>query len=1239
MATTATKIKNGTIRFLFWIWGIEMYAPEKPKDLPLNSLSPISDADSDGVFCDTLYWVLKNRKEKEIRNIAITGPYGSGKSSLLKTFREKHKNDSDLNFLNISLATFKEEKVEENVFNGGKPTAEDLLRLIELSILQQLFYFEKDKAIPDSRFKRIKSFNSFNIWSTAIILTVFVLALCQQINPCLITKILFQKCVWPVPGWLHYSTLLITCIFGFIILLKSIRVLRSITLKSFKLNDTAEFEISESINKSILNHHLDEILYFFQVTKYTVVIIEDLDRFEQTEIFTKLRELNLLINNSKKIKRDIVFIYAVRDELFRGEKERTKFFDFLIPIIPVINSSNSGEKLLSIVENSGYQIRKELIEDIALFIDDMRLLYNIMNEFYLYTKKLGSKLDSNKLLAMMVYKNLYPEDFVKLSNGTGELFKFFNEKDKLINQFIENKNLEIADKKVEIKQLEKLQIVDVSELRKLYIIQYISHLKGITEFLIDGNSFQMNQIQQIADDDELFDYFVQDKVRYTRLHRASEFYNYSPQTTEVTLKFEEIEMQVDSTSSYLNRIELINNFNENNTETLRKEIAKIEQQKIQIKNQPIKVLLQQQSISVELGNNKQQQLVHILLRGGYIDENYHDYISLFYEGSITKEDREFLLNVKAQIPTEHTYKLNKIANIIRKINTADFNQPYILNYDLVDYLFKTNSHPTQKKEIISLLSDESEASIMFLNGFIDISNNKRKLIKSLSEHWSNYWKCISKNTVLTQERIKLFLSLLLEHGELKSIVAISMQSDLKTYLEAQSDFFQLIDDQQKLFKVVEYLKLKFKQLDMESTEKDELKFVEQGGHHDLNPEIIRTIVQSVGNYDENTFNTKNYHAIQESECENLLEYINSNINDYITQVYLKISTNTDETEEYLLGLINDSDLNETNKGALLKFTKTKLSDISSVENLSDLKLLFTHSRLEPIWSNLIQYYHNNEDILIDDLIVFLNDNQNVQELSKTKIDNSEKTKPNLETVKKFIPDLLRENQIQDDLYFQLLKSIPWSYNRIPELETVDHDKMVSLIETKTLNLTEENYNVVRENYSNFLHIKLIRLHPTVFMKDSSIFELNPEELCFILKADEFTSLQKKVLLSTFDEQIILNNKELLKIIGLSVLTLNGYSDNDSVIKAILLNHILNLEDSLKFFNFMKHKLSKSETLEFLTKLTSPYNELGNTNKRPTLNDNSNNRDLLKYLKQIQLIKDYSITPRGLKVSNYRKFTV
>ena len=165
----------------------------------------------------------------------------------------------------------------------------------------------------------------------------------------------------------------------FLIIFKSSRALKSLAIKKLNISN-AEIEIESGISKSILNNHIDEILYFFEVTDYNVVIIEDLDRFEQTEVFTKLREINLLINNSKKIANVVVFIYAIKDDMFR-DKDRTKFFDFMIPIIPVINSSNSNEKLLDIVKKNKYKISTDLLDDISLFIDDMRLLYNIHLQF------------------------------------------------------------------------------------------------------------------------------------------------------------------------------------------------------------------------------------------------------------------------------------------------------------------------------------------------------------------------------------------------------------------------------------------------------------------------------------------------------------------------------------------------------------------------------------------------------------------------------------------------------------------------------------------------------------------------------------------------------------------------------------------------------------------------------------------------------------------------------------------
>ena len=135
----------------------------KNNTTPYNSLSPVEDVDKHKEYCDALEWAFINRKEKDIKNIALTGNYGSGKSSILKTFIAREI--EGLNFLKISLATFKDEKHNQSfspitlkeidntqrILDADKLNQKnerkrqnkqyekdrnDQLRLIELSILQ-----------------------------------------------------------------------------------------------------------------------------------------------------------------------------------------------------------------------------------------------------------------------------------------------------------------------------------------------------------------------------------------------------------------------------------------------------------------------------------------------------------------------------------------------------------------------------------------------------------------------------------------------------------------------------------------------------------------------------------------------------------------------------------------------------------------------------------------------------------------------------------------------------------------------------------------------------------------------------------------------------------------------------------------------------------------------------------------------------------------------------------------------
>ena len=437
-------------------------------NIKLHSLAPTDDAEKVESYLKTLSWALLN--SKSIKNIAIAAPYGAGKSSIIDTYIKKNKFTHK--YLKISLATFQDLKED----NDTTKTKDELERLIELSLLQQFFYHEKDSEIPDSKFQKTKKKNKLTLFIYVLLIILFCISFAFVFQNNIVSDFISKYMPFfdEISSLLErneiFKTIASICILLFVsaCIYRLVKLAVSISALKFSVPH-AEIEIGKKISKSALNTYLDEILYFFSVSKYEVVFIEDLDRFDQSDIFVKLRELNQLINNSKKVKQNVVFVYAIKDDMFMN-KERTKFFDFIIPVIPVINNSNSKDKLQTVLKSSSYTISEDLISDISIFIDDMRLLYNIVNEFYLYEQILGkSELSKDNLLAIITYKNLFPKDFVDLMKNEGILYKAINKKTDYINTRRAEIDEKIKDVQNQITNSKNQMQKNIKGLRLMYM--------------------------------------------------------------------------------------------------------------------------------------------------------------------------------------------------------------------------------------------------------------------------------------------------------------------------------------------------------------------------------------------------------------------------------------------------------------------------------------------------------------------------------------------------------------------------------------------------------------------------------------------------------------------------------------------------------------------------------------------------------------------------------------------------
>ena len=81
---------------------------------------------------DALKFALDNEK---VKNIAITGQYSSGKSSIIQSYFSKYVNKND--YLNISLATFEKKENETELIQESSSLEKVIIEKLYYSILNK----------------------------------------------------------------------------------------------------------------------------------------------------------------------------------------------------------------------------------------------------------------------------------------------------------------------------------------------------------------------------------------------------------------------------------------------------------------------------------------------------------------------------------------------------------------------------------------------------------------------------------------------------------------------------------------------------------------------------------------------------------------------------------------------------------------------------------------------------------------------------------------------------------------------------------------------------------------------------------------------------------------------------------------------------------------------------------------------------------------------------------------------
>lgn len=1165
-------------------------------------LTPIDNINLD-VYEEAIDYVFDN---SDIKNVAISGAYSAGKSSVLASYKKKHSN---LRFLHISLAHFKSPDQEDE--------AEVKESVLEGKILNQLIHQIPSEKIPQTNFRVKKKVNAKSVIRLTIGAVLFLVStiyfFCFDMWKNYLSSLpdnWFKTILTPsthqyalmVDGVLMVA-LLSFVVYRLISMQKNKNIFRKLNLKG------NEIEIFEESDDSYFDKYLNEVLYLFENADADVIVFEDMDRFNANKIFERLREVNTLANIQlqKESKKVLRFFYLLRDDIFVS-KDRTKFFDYIIPVVPVVDSSNSYDQFISHLKRGGIfeKFSESFLQGLSLYIDDMRLLKNIYNEFVVYYNRLNiTELDCNKMLAIIAYKNLFPRDFADLQLNHGFVYTIFDSKDLFIAQETGKLSEKISEKSNEIDMAKNEHFKTIEELNA-----YFDTKKPVDYYGRKGNLSNENQIE------------------YTSRKKALE-----------------------------NRLN-------NTTSQIEDEKSILERELFSLKNKQLKDIITRDNINFifsvtstneigkvtefnEIKSSEYFDLLKYLIRNGYIDETYADYMTYFYENSLSRIDKTFLRSVTDKKAKEYTYKLKNPKLVVSRLRLVDFDQEETLNFDLFTYLLQTS-----RIDYIERLIDQLKGTknFKFIGAYFDVTTELPAYIKCLNMRWSEIFSTALNEKLLTEKQLRRYSIFSLYYSDDEIVKLINKDNCLCDYISNARDYLAIDNPEiDRLIQRFILLGVCFIGFDYLELNNELFQAVYEESLYEINVENLQLIQGEIlGAKNEDDFIHKNYTILCSNPDSAITQYINRNINEYF-DVILKISNGTICDEENVaVDVLNNTNLTNEHKQYYISGLRTIITSIKGIADSSLWSSLLDTGIVQYSECNIMECF--NAISLNESVISYINSSDIDLDFSKTEYDEKAK--------EKLFDSVVICNNLDNSKYEQILVSLKFVYDKFDIVEVSD-DKVAILIDTDIVRMTADNLKFMRENYPNRKDYFIGKnIEKYVEIMDDTLFSL--EELLAILTWNISDELKIR-LLGFSDEEISIIGKNYSPVVCLHVLNnsfaqadlpelFSSFEQWDNSVQAKIFDYAvryianiiddpnsastelknnllrskrLNRDERIALFIAMMPGLCEKSIKEFLTLFNlTDYLKIFDTRSRPKFEINDENEKLLVAFKEAGMIDNY-----------------
>ncbi|MGL5954842.1 MAG: hypothetical protein ACRCZ3_17260 [Providencia rustigianii] len=1208
------------------------------KKYTFQKLTPVGDVGL-GIYEDAINFAFDN---DDLKNIAISGQYGAGKSSLVESYKKNHPNKK---FVHISLAHFRTAEPAGTNESNGSPISATAL---EGKILNQLIHQINADDIPQTNFKVKKKVTSKSVFKNTFWMVFFIAMILHVM--------LFDK--WRdfvlllSDSWLKtllifttkYDSLLISgtisailsCVFIYVLIRtqKNRNMLRKISLQG------NEIDIFEESEESYFDRYLNEVLYLFENVNADAIVFEDMDRFNANNIFERLHEVNRLVNIQRDLVKDswlsskllpeflfrlliknkkptLRFIYLLRDDIFIS-KDRTKFFDYIIPVIPVVDSSNSYDQLISIFKDGGVLsfFNERFLKGLSLYIDDMRMLKNIYNEFLVYHNRLDiTELDCNKMLAIIAYKNIFPRDFSELQINQGMVFTIFNKRESIVID--------------EIKRLE----------------QKISSKENDIDIIKNEILHSTNEV------DVLYDYERRDYNQNAHYYRKEIADVESRRKT----RKENVENKIND------RINLIN-----------KDLLKLRNELIYVRNKKIKEVITRENIDEifkitytneigevkefnEIKSSEYFNLLKYLIRGGYIDETYNDYMTYFYENSLSRIDKIFLRSITDQKGKEFTYQLKNPKLVVTRLREVDFEQEEVLNFDLLTYLLQTQTpaHLNLIKRLFKQLRDNK--SVEFIRDYFELDKAQPSFINRLNTLWPEFFSYTLKESELSADWVKRYSIGTFYYSASNAIETINIDNCLTDYLSDSVDYLDIVEPKvDKLISGFKLLNVFFININFERANKTLFDAVYQHSLYIINFANLSLMLSKVYLLNsEDDIRHKNYTLVMSQPESPLASYINNHISNYLDIVLSSCDGSITDDETIVLSVLNNEEISDEQKEQYINSLQTFVTSLSAVESESLWSSLLDKDKVVCSEENILSYFVSI-DGLDDSLIGFINRTDAVLNFTSIDIEDEQEGK--------LFGAIIICNDLLNDKYEKLICSLNSIYESSFGINGIVGDKFKILVDKKIIPMSVDSLKFIRESYPEQLfyyirknietYVELMVVENFVLDEAISIISWNVDDEIKI-KLLEFVktplAIHGKGYSPAVNDHILENNFELGELLNLTssyktwktstqllilslaiehISTLIATSDDipEPLLKELFTSEALDKQDKIALLIALLSgkKLSKVVCKEYLDLLgLSEFSKILGRGK-PKIEVNTVNQGLLTALRDSNLFYDFEM---------------